>query len=58
MRKIVKRRIEGNLCDVDELSLGFHMFYGADEHGEFHCVSFGLLIFEFSILNYFEDDGN
>lgn len=54
MRKIIKRRIEGSFCDIDEITMGIYMYYGADQYGEFHCTSIGIIFFELSILNYFE----
>lgn len=45
-------KIEGNWCAIDELSLGVFMAYGNDEHGDFHMISIGFLIFEINILTY------
>lgn len=45
-------KVEGYLCNIDELDIGFHMNYGQDENGEFHSVTIGLLIFAISFYRY------
>ena len=45
-------RVEGNYCNIDELTLGLFMAYGKDEHGEFHMTTLGLLVFEINLIVY------
>lgn len=44
--------IEADFLDFDELFLGFDMYYGTDEKGDFHCTSFGFLIFQIAFYKY------
>ena len=45
-------KVEFTVCDIDELSLGFHFEKGQDEDGQFHGLFIGFLVFELSILRY------
>lgn len=45
-------QVEAHFLNIDELFLGFDMYYGADENGEFHCVAFGILIFQLAFYTY------
>ena len=47
-------KIEGNFCDIDELTIGLMMAYGEDENGQFHMTTIGLLIFEINFIRYIE----
>lgn len=46
-------KIEGHICNIDELSLGIFMAYGEDEFGVFHSIHLGLLLIEISFYLYF-----
>lgn len=45
-------KIEGNWCALDEITLGFFMSYGVDDHGDFHMITIGLLVFEINFIKY------
>ena len=45
-------KIEGNWCALDEITLGIFMAYGNDDNGDFHIITFGLLIFEINFITY------
>ncbi len=45
-------RIEGNICGLDELSIGLFMAYGEDDFGRFHMTSFGFILFEINVIIY------
>lgn len=47
-------KVEGNFCDIDELTIGFMMAYGEDDNGQFHMITIGLLIFEINFIRYIE----
>lgn len=46
----IKIQIDAN--ELDEIDIGFHMFYGCDEIGEFHAIQIGVLLFTMTIFNY------
>ena len=45
-------KIEGYVNGLDELNLGFSMYYGEDEDGAFHCLQLGFLIFTICLYKY------
>ena len=45
-------RAEVTICSVRDLLLGFAIYEGADEYGEFVVYSFGILLFSFELYRY------
>jgi hypothetical protein len=45
-------RVEFNVLDIDELTLGIFMGYNNDDGGEFHITTIGLLLFEINLIFY------
>lgn len=45
-------KIEGNFCDIDELTFGVFAAYGEDELGSFHMVTIGIIFFEVNFIKY------
>lgn len=45
-------RIEFNINQIDELSLGIFMLKGFDDEGEFNMVKLGFIIFEIDFIKY------
>ncbi len=46
------RAIEGVFNGPDEMDIGFHMYYGSDENGDFHAMTLGLLFFSITFYRY------
>jgi hypothetical protein len=47
-----KIKVEFNLCDFDELSLGIFLFNGCDGFGECNIISFGFILFTIDFIRY------
>jgi len=45
-------KVEFNINDIDELSLGLFMANGEDEIGQFKMLTFGFIFFEINFINY------